>query len=61
MAIVSQEGLNNLKKIHQRAKDTHSWESAYHIAQQGLAAAISQLEQLSTITQNFEVVLKETK
>lgn len=61
MAIVSQESIDQLKRLRDTAKNSSDYRSGYSIAQQGLAAAIAQLEQLNMITANFEVVLKETK
>ncbi|UYE98852.1 hypothetical protein XbC2_432 [Xanthomonas phage XbC2] len=61
MAIVSQESIDNLKRLRDSAKNSDNYRSGYSIAQQGLAAAIAQLEQIKMITSNFEVVLKETK
>lgn len=57
MAIVTQTSIDNLKAIHERAKTRSDYQSAYHVAQQGLVAAIAQLEQLQVITENFEVVI----
>ncbi|EBS4516508.1 hypothetical protein DQT32_03665 [Salmonella enterica subsp. enterica serovar Braenderup] len=57
MAIVTQASIDNLKAIHERAKTRGDYQSAYNVAQQGLVAAISQLEQLQVITENFEVVI----
>ncbi len=61
MAIVSQESIDQIKRLRDAAKNSSDYRSAYGVAQQGLAAAIAQLEQLNMITANFEVVLKETK
>lgn len=61
MAIVSQESIDQLKRLRDTAKNCDNYRSGYSIAQQGLAAAIAQLEQIKMITSNFEVVLKETK
>lgn len=60
MSLVSREAIARIREMRERARNASTWETSYQWAARATEAALAQLEQIDTMTQNCKITV-ETK